>query len=87
MQIPALGVVASGDGGMGKWIDFVALLFLTSASVTGGFLINLAVPIPDSIVLSLFGTGIISSVILIKTEGPLDKERVRLYRDTQGLDA
>jgi hypothetical protein len=72
---------------MRKWIDFVALLLLTFASVAGGLLVNLAVPIPDGIVLSLFGAGIISSAILIRTEGPLDKERVRLYRDTQDLDA
>jgi hypothetical protein len=72
---------------MRKWIDFVALVLLASASVTGCLLVNPAVPISDGIVLSLFGTGIISSVILIKTEGPLDKEQVGLHRDTQGLDA
>ena len=72
---------------MRKWIDFVALLLLTSTSVTGSLLVNLNVPISDGIVLSLFGIGITSSAILIETEGPLDKEQVRLHRDTQGLDA
>ena len=72
---------------MRKWIDFAALVLLASASVTGCLLVNLAVPISNGIVLSLFGIGIISSVILIETEGPLDKEQVRLHRDTQGLDA
>ena len=72
---------------MRKWIDFVALLLLTFASMAGSLMVNLAIPIPDSMILSLFGAGIISSVILIKTEDPLDKEQVRLHRSTQDLDA
>lgn len=72
---------------MRKWIDFVALLLLTFASMAGSLMVNLAIPIPDGMVLSLFGAGIISSVILIRTEDPLDKEQVRLYRGTQDLDA
>jgi hypothetical protein len=57
---------------MRKWIDFVAILALSSVGVIGKFLVSLGVPIPDDIILLLFGTGIISSVILIKIKYPLN---------------
>ena len=58
---------------MRMWIDFVACLLLSSVGAMGSFLVNRAVPVPDDITLLLFGTGIISSVTLIKTENPFNE--------------
>ncbi|OGP92954.1 MAG: hypothetical protein A2156_10405 [Deltaproteobacteria bacterium RBG_16_48_10] len=63
---------------MKKWIDFVAIVALASVGVIGSLLLNRAVPIPDEITLSLFGTGIISSVILIKIKYPLNSGKLPL---------
>ena len=57
---------------MRKWIDFVAILALSSVGVIGKFLVSRSAPIPDDITLLLFGTGIMSSVILIKVKYPVD---------------
>lgn len=57
---------------MRKWIDFVAILALSFVGVIGKFLVSGGVPIPDDIILLLFGAGIISSVILIKIKYPLN---------------
>ena len=67
---------------MRKWIDFVSLLLLSSLGVIASFLAKRNVPIPDDITLLLFGTGIISSVFLIRTELPFDEEQVRNHSDT-----
>jgi hypothetical protein len=57
---------------MKKWIDFVALVALSFVGVIGKLLVSRGGPIPDDITLLLFGTGIISSVILIKVKYPLN---------------
>ena len=56
-----------------KWVDFVALLLLSFTGVIGSFLTSRGAPIPNNLILLLFGTGIISSVILIKTKPPFEK--------------
>ena len=56
-----------------KWIDYVALLLLSCTGMISGFLINRGAPIPNDLILLLFGTGIISSVILIRTKLPFEK--------------
>ncbi len=58
-----------------KWIDYVALLLLSLAGVISSFLLNQDVPIPNDLILLLFGTGIISSVILIRTNLPFEKDQ------------
>ena len=62
-------------GTIRKWIDLVAILLLSSAGAISSFLISRGVPIPNDLVLLLFGTGIISSVILIRTKLPFEKEQ------------
>ena len=74
-------------GNVRKWIDFVALLLLSSVGVIASFLVKRNIPIADDLTLLLFGTAIISSVILIRTELPFDEEQVRNHSDTEGLDA
>jgi len=63
-----------------KWIDYVALLLLSSAGMISSFLLSRDVPIPNDLILLLFGTGIISSVILIRTKLPFEKDQ------NQGLE-
>ncbi len=55
---------------MRDWIDFVAILVLGFAGVTGNFLVTHGAWISDGMILLLFGAGIFSSLILIKTENP-----------------
>ena len=56
---------------MKKWIDFAAIVALSSVGLIGKLLVSRGVPIPDDITLLLFGTGIVSSVILIRIEYPV----------------
>jgi len=65
-----------------KWIDWVAILFLSAAGVFSSFLISRDVPIPNDLVLLLFGTGIISSVVLIRTKLPFEKEQDEVSNNT-----
>ena len=58
-----------------NWIDWVAILFLSAAGVFSSFLISRDVPIPNDLILLLFGTGIISSVVLIRAKLPFEKEQ------------
>ncbi len=62
-------------GNIRKWIDFVALMLLSSAGAISSFLISREIPIPNDLILLLFGTGILSSVILIRTRLPFEKEQ------------
>ncbi len=57
---------------MRKWIDYMAILALAFVGVMGSAVVNQAVPIPDAITFTLFGVGMISSIILVKTDYPLD---------------
>ena len=50
----------------GKCAQFVALLLLSVVGVIGGFLVNRGFPVSDALTLILFGTGILSAVILIR---------------------
>ena len=57
---------------MRKWIDFVAILALAFVWVIGSLLMKQGVSIPDAITLMLFGGGMVSSAILLKTNYPLN---------------
>ncbi len=63
------------DGSLRKWVDWVAILVLSSAGVISGLLISRDILIPDSLILLLFGTGALSSGILLKTNLPFEKEQ------------
>ena len=62
---------------MRRWINFVALLLLISVGAMGSFLVTRGIPIPDDVILLLFGTGIISSVILLKTKNDEQSQDLR----------
>ena len=51
---------------VGKCAEFVAFLLLSAVGVIGSFVVNMALPVSNSLTLILFGIGIISSVILIR---------------------
>ena len=57
---------------MKKWINYVALLALAFVGMIGSVMVNRAVPIPDAITLIFFGAGILSSIILVETNYPLN---------------
>ena len=48
--------------------EFVAFLLLSLVAVIGSFAVNEWFPMSDSLTVILFGTGILSSMILIKIE-------------------
>jgi hypothetical protein len=52
----------------GRYAEWVAFLVLSAVAVIGRLAVNTVLPNSDSLTLILFGTGIISSVILIKIE-------------------
>ena len=66
---------------MKTWIDVLAFLLLASIGVIGKVSVNRAAPISVTLTLLFFGAGILSSVILIKTEYLPEEIQVRFRGD------
>jgi hypothetical protein len=49
-----------------RYAEFVAVLLLSVVGMIGSFLVNRGFPVSDTLTLILFGTGILSAVILIR---------------------